>query len=102
MDNVMTCICLFVNSITQNVTGGFSLSFGNMQIMDQTDRHVFDGFFARTTWVRRHQKGLTNLYFNEPRDDGWQWHQLHHMQITCTSLQTNNHVSTSSLNFLQA
>ena len=21
---------------------------------------------------------------------GWQWHQLDHMQITCTSLQTDN------------
>jgi len=33
---------------------------------------------------------------------GWQWHQLDHMQIICTLLQTDNHVSTSSLNFLQA
>jgi len=31
---------------------------------------------------------------------GWQWHQLDHMQIICTSLQTNNHASTSQ--FLQA
>ena len=29
---------------------------------------------------------------------GWQWHQLDHMQIVCTSLQTDNHASTSSLN----
>jgi len=29
----------------------------------------------------------------------WQWHQLDHMQIICTSLQTDNHASTSSLNF---
>jgi len=27
---------------------------------------------------------------------GWQWHQLDHMQIICTSLQTDNHASTSS------
>jgi len=33
---------------------------------------------------------------------GWQWHQLDHMQIICTSLQTDNHASTSSVNFLQA
>jgi len=33
---------------------------------------------------------------------GWQWHQLGHMQIICTSLQTNNHDSKSSLNLLQA
>jgi len=30
---------------------------------------------------------------------GWQWHQLDHIQIICTSLQTDNHASTSSLNF---
>jgi len=29
----------------------------------------------------------------------WQWHQLDHMQIICTLLQTDNHASTSSLNF---
>jgi len=27
----------------------------------------------------------------------WQWHQLDHMQIIRTSLQTDNHASTSSL-----
>jgi len=30
---------------------------------------------------------------------GWQWHQLDNMQIICTSLQTDNHASTSPLNF---
>jgi len=30
---------------------------------------------------------------------GWQWHQLDHMQVICTSLQTDSHASTSSLNF---
>jgi len=33
---------------------------------------------------------------------GWQWHQLDLKQIICTSLQTDNHASTSSLNILQA
>jgi len=28
---------------------------------------------------------------------GWQWHQLDHMQIICTSLQTDNHASTLPL-----
>jgi len=32
---------------------------------------------------------------------GWQWHQLlDHMQIICTALQTDNHISASSLNFV--
>jgi len=30
---------------------------------------------------------------------GWQWHQLDHMQIICTLLQTDIHASTSSLSF---
>jgi len=33
---------------------------------------------------------------------GWQWHQLDYMQIICTSLQTGNNISSSSLDFLQA
>jgi len=32
----------------------------------------------------------------------WQWHQLDHVQVIYTSLQTHNHPSTLSLNFLQA
>ena len=46
----------------------------------------------------RYQKGKTNLDFTEARDSEWQWHQLGHMQI-CTSLQTDNHASTSPLSF---
>jgi len=30
---------------------------------------------------------------------GWQWHQLDHTQIICTSLQTDNHAITSPLSF---
>jgi len=30
---------------------------------------------------------------------GWQWHQLEHMQIICTSFQRDNHTSRSSLKF---
>jgi len=38
--------------------------------------------------------------FTGARDDVvWQWHQLDHMQIICTSLQTDNHASTSPLSF---
>jgi len=42
---------------------------------------------------------LAILDFTEARDDGWQWHQLDHMQIICTTLQTNNYASIPSLNF---
>jgi len=30
---------------------------------------------------------------------GWQWHHLDHMQIICTSLQTDNHSSITELSF---
>jgi len=30
---------------------------------------------------------------------GWQWHELDHIQIICTSRQTNSHAVTSSLIF---
>jgi len=49
--------------------------------------------------VGRYQKGKTNLDFTEASEwhnSEWQWHQLGHMQV-CTSLQTDNHASTSPL-----
>ena len=30
---------------------------------------------------------------------GWQWHKLDHMQTICTSLQTDDHTNTATLNF---
>ena len=53
----------------------------------------FNGPFSGTTEVSRYQKGKTNLDFTEVRDSEWQWHQLGHIQV-CTSIQTDNHVST--------
>jgi len=50
------------------------------------------------TRVSRYQKGKTNLDFTGTRDSDWQWHQLGDRQV-CTSLQTNNHTSTSLLKF---
>jgi len=49
---------------------------------------------CRTAWVSRYQKGKAIQHLNEMMR--WQWHQLDHMQIICTSLQTNNHASTSN------
>jgi len=53
-----------------------------------------------TTQVSRYQKSKTNLDFTGARDSEWQWqwHQLGRMQV-CTSIQTDNHVSTSLLSF---
>jgi len=62
---------------------------------------MFNGPLSGTNRVSRYQKGKTNLDFSEARDSEWQWHQQGHMQVG-TSLQTDNHASTSSLSFLQA
>jgi len=61
--------------------------------------YMFKGPFSGTTQVSRYQKGKTNLDFTEARDSEWLWHQLGHMQTICTSLQTDNHSNTSSVNF---
>jgi len=61
------------------------------------DRHPFNCLFSRTTWVSRHQIGKPCWFLLEQEMMGWQWHQLDHMQIICTLLQTDNHASTSSL-----
>jgi len=54
--------------------------------------------FSRTIWVSRHQKGKPLWILLEQEMMGWQWHQLDHMQIICSSLQTDNYISTSPLN----
>jgi len=58
----------------------------------------------RTTWLSQYQKGNTSLDLNEARDDRVLGCsdvscQLDHMQTICSSLQTDNHTITSSLNF---
>ena len=63
-----------------------------------THTHPFNGPLSGTTRVSRYQKGKSNLDFTEARDSEWHWHQLGRMQV-CTSLQTDNHVSTPPLSF---
>jgi len=55
--------------------------------------HPFNGLFSRKTWVSRHQKSKPVWILLEQEMMGW------HIQIICTSLQTDNHTSTSPLNF---
>jgi len=52
----------------------------------------FNGLFSRTSWVSQHRKGWTSLNFNEARDDGA-------AVASAALLQTDNHASTSSLDF---
>ena len=64
--------------------------------------HPFNGVLSRTTLVTQHQKGKPTWILLEQEMMGWQWHQLDHMQIIYTSLQTDNHASTSPFKFLWA
>jgi len=61
--------------------------------------HPFSGLYPRTVWVSRHQKGKPFWILLEQEMMGWYWHQLDHMQIICSSLQTDNHANTSPLSF---
>ena len=61
--------------------------------------HPFNDLFSRTIWASQHQKGKPFWILLQQQMMGWQWHQLDHMQITCSSLQTDNHASTSLLSF---
>jgi len=56
--------------------------------------HPFSGLFSRTTWISQHQKGQTILDFN-----GAAVASAGPCAIICTSLQTGNNSSTSSLDF---
>jgi len=56
-------------------------------------------FFSTIIWLSCHQKDKPFWILMKQETMEWQWNQLDHMEISCTSLQTDNHASTSSLNF---
>ena len=68
-------------------------------IVSNKANSLFNGLLYRTTWVSRHKQVKPLWILKKQEMMGWQWYQLDHMQIICTSLQTDNHASTSSLIF---
>ena len=60
-------------------------------IKENTHTHTSNGFFSRTTWVSWHQEGKPLWILLKQEMMEWQWHQLDHMQIICTTLQADNH-----------
>jgi len=70
-----------------------------MVIIKTNILHLFSSLFSRTTWVSRHQKSKPFWMLLEQEMMGWQWLQLDHIQIISTSIQTDNHASTSPLSF---
>ena len=88
----------------------FAKSWPILKILSSADRNYYYYYyyyyyyirltaFSRTTWVNRNQKGKPFWILLEQQTMGWQRHQLDHIQITCASLQTDNHASTSPLTF---
>ena len=75
-----------------------SATSGRQPICQQyTHTQPFNGLLSRTTCVGRYQKDKPFWSLLKQEMTGWQWHQPNHVQIVCTSLQTDNHASTSSL-----
>jgi len=74
---------------------GTDLHIHKVHTHARTHTHTFNGPLSESI---RYQKGKTNLDFTEARDSEWQWHKLGDMEV-CTSLQADNHVSTSLLKF---
>ena len=62
---------------------------------------TFNSLFSRTTWLSWHQIGKQFWILLEQRWWGGSrmLHQLDHLEIICTWLQTDNHASTSPLSF---
>ena len=52
---------------------------------------------TRTARIGWYQKDKPSWILLKQEMMGWQWHQLDHMQVICTSLQTDNHASNTSL-----
>jgi len=68
---------------------------------NKTDTHLMTSF-ARQPGQAGTRKVKPIWILMKQEMMGWQWHQPDHMPIICTSLQTDNHASTLSLNFLKA
>jgi len=105
---ILICVCWSVMSIILSYPPGLtSMQHTTSQSTavqftsyTHTETHTFISLFSRTTSVSRHQKGKPFCILLKQDMMRWQWHQLDHMQIICTTLQTANHVSTHHSIFL--
>jgi len=76
--------------------------FSLWPLTHKTDRQLFNSLFSRSaSRVSRHQKDFTTLDVNEAGGDGVTVASAGPYANICTMRQTDNHASTSSLNFVQ-
>ena len=79
--------------VQYNITSQFTISQTNYY-------HYYNNLVCVQDYLGRPiPEGYTILDSTEAEMMEWQWHQLDHMQVICTLLQTDNHVSNSSLSF---
>jgi len=58
------------NMPLNKTTSMIALDYCYSLLLDrQTDTHQYSCLFSRTTWASWHQRGLTNLDFNEAKDE---------------------------------
>jgi len=80
-----------LQKLTEHSLAGSSCAASTSFTCVFTHTHTFNSLFSRTTWISRYQKGKPFWILLKQEMMGWQWHQLDHMQIICTTLQTDNH-----------
>jgi len=97
-ENCQIANCLVWNTVGLRFVYLLLIQYGGRCIAS-TATTSFSGLFSRTIWVNWHQKGKPFWILLEQEMMRWQWHQLDHMQIICTSLLTDNHASTAPLSF---
>jgi len=97
--DAVLCLVHFTQELGNNSWQAHTETSQQLTILLLLLLHPFNSLFSRTTWVSRHQKGKLFWVLLEQEVMGWQWHQLDHMQIICTSHKTDNHASTSPLSF---
>jgi len=90
--------CLECTSFSGNVLGLYLTHVVHMNYYHYTHLTAsFPGQLAKPVQQRKNQPGFK--WGKKWWNFGMQWHQLDDMQTVCTSLQTDNHTTTSSLNF---
>ena len=87
-----------IDRLTCSWSPAFCSDSGLVQWYARTYTHTFNGPFPGISRWAGTSQVKTNSDFNEARDSEWPtvWHQLGHMQVY-TSLQADNHASTSTL-----
>jgi len=100
LTKIWSAHCLMVNNITIIIT---NCQISSKLLFAACD-NPFNGLFFQDNLGKQAPERLNQSFRTLMKTEmmWWQWHHLDHMQMICTSLQTDNHASTPTLNLLQA